>query len=480
MEWNEGYIVDTEYTAGFYRDLTPRLLQFVAIMQNVEPPSQDESYQYMELGCGQGVSTNLIAACNPRGNFTAHDFNPTHVRNAMALSQDAAVANVTFFEKSFKELLDMDLPEYDYITLHGVYSWVSQANRTEIVEFIRKKLKPGGIVYVSYNAMPGWNAFAPVRRLIAEYAAYNPQAPGGMPGVLRNALDVVGKLKDNGARFFVENPAANRRLDRLREHPPNYLVHEYLNREWSLHYYADVVRAMEDAKLSYVGSTSILENIPEFAVPVKAREILGGITNRVFQETIIDFFVNKGFRRDVFMRGVSVLSPQSRLDRLKGLRFGSVVRRKDCRMEQEVPAGKVTFREQFWGPILDALEDGPQTLEDMMAIPEIATHGVTTVCQTLIHMAAFGYVLPTCPPPDVNGELRRSTDNFNNAILERTLKGSSLYWLASPVLGTGIHVRPTDQFFLAAVKKKPTDVAQLVWDWMSALAHAGSGGWKDM
>jgi len=43
------------------------------------------------------------------------------------------------------------LPDFDYIGLHGIWSWISDENRQVIVDFIRKKLKVGGVLYISYN-----------------------------------------------------------------------------------------------------------------------------------------------------------------------------------------------------------------------------------------------------------------------------------------------------------------------------------------
>lgn len=43
-----------------------------------------------------------------------------------------------------------------------------------IVAFIDLFLKPGGLVYGSYNCMPGWAAMAPFQRLLVEHAKRNP------------------------------------------------------------------------------------------------------------------------------------------------------------------------------------------------------------------------------------------------------------------------------------------------------------------
>ena len=67
------------------------------------------------------------------------------------------VASANLSDESFEEFCRrQDLPDFDFIGLHGIWSWVSDKNRQVIVDFIRRKLKVGGVVYVSYNTQPGW------------------------------------------------------------------------------------------------------------------------------------------------------------------------------------------------------------------------------------------------------------------------------------------------------------------------------------
>jgi SAM-dependent methyltransferase len=255
--WTEGYIAEVEYTTGFYSEMAPALLCFAALLKGVHAPAIDRPFTYFELGCGQGLSANLLAAANPLGRFFANDFNPTHVLNGRALAAEAGIGNVTFLEKSFGELAGVELPEFDFITLHGVYSWISEENRRAVVDFIRRRLRPGGVVYVSYNSLPGWAPMAPLRRLMTEYAMHQ---PGPMPAKIAAAVDFGAKLKEAGAKYFGANPTVAPRLDRLRGQSPNYLAHEYFNLDWALLYHADVVRDMAGAKLSFVGSANLVDS----------------------------------------------------------------------------------------------------------------------------------------------------------------------------------------------------------------------------
>ena len=155
MVWNEGYVAEVNYTYGFYGELSPLKLGFASALKSVQTPNTAQSFNYCELACGRGYSANLLAATYPQAQFYANDFNPSHIIEANALAESAGTRNVHFFDDSFEEFIDRDLPNFDFIVLHGIYSWISPKNRQAIVNFIRKKLKVGGLVYISYNALPG-------------------------------------------------------------------------------------------------------------------------------------------------------------------------------------------------------------------------------------------------------------------------------------------------------------------------------------
>ena len=42
-----------------------------------------------------------------------------------------------------------------------IWSWVSEENQRVIVDFVRRKLKVGGLLYISYNCQPGFAAMVP-------------------------------------------------------------------------------------------------------------------------------------------------------------------------------------------------------------------------------------------------------------------------------------------------------------------------------
>ena len=132
----------------------------------------------MELGCGAGFGAAMLAGCNPRWEVIGIDFNPAHVAAAREFAREAGIGNARFIEADLaafaKTETGRDLPQVDVITLHGVWSWVGDAVRDGIVRLLADKLRPGGIAYVSYNALPAWQGALGLQRLLLEAGRREP------------------------------------------------------------------------------------------------------------------------------------------------------------------------------------------------------------------------------------------------------------------------------------------------------------------
>jgi len=162
----EGYHEGIDYCHGYYGDLNPLRLRLAFLNAGLVPPVIATA---CELGFGQGDSINLHAAASLT-QWYGTDFNPAHASYAQELAA-ASGAALKIFDQSFAEFCGReDLPDFDFIAMHGVWSWVSDQNRDIIVDFIRRKLKAGGVVYVSYNVSPAHAAFVPLREVLIGHA----------------------------------------------------------------------------------------------------------------------------------------------------------------------------------------------------------------------------------------------------------------------------------------------------------------------
>ncbi len=165
-DWTAGYVADIGYTFGYYTELNPLRVQLQFLNSGLALPGTGAA---CELGFGQGLSANVHAAAS-MSKWYGTDFNPSQAAFAQQVN-DITGAGAELFDQGFDEFCNrQDLPDFDYIGLHGIWSWISDENRKTIVDFIRRKLKVGGVVYISYKTLPGWAPMVPMRHLLTEHA----------------------------------------------------------------------------------------------------------------------------------------------------------------------------------------------------------------------------------------------------------------------------------------------------------------------
>ncbi|NDC10280.1 MAG: methyltransferase, partial [Oxalobacteraceae bacterium] len=120
-DWTAGYVADIGYTYGYYQELNPARAKLALLNAGLKAPSTQAA---CELGFGQGLSINLHAAASDVQWFGT-DFNPAQAGFAQELAVGAGL-NAKLFDQAFADFAHRaDLPEFDFIGLHGIWSWIS-------------------------------------------------------------------------------------------------------------------------------------------------------------------------------------------------------------------------------------------------------------------------------------------------------------------------------------------------------------------
>ncbi|WP_035373082.1 class I SAM-dependent methyltransferase [Pseudoduganella violaceinigra] len=428
MNWNDGYVADLDYPAAYFAEQSPSHLNIACILNGVEPLPVDRPFTYFELGAGMGLTSNVLAASHPQGSFYSNDFNPAHVASARQLADEAQLANMTVLECSFADLAQgkADLPPLDYITMYGVYSWITPANRQCVVAFIKRYLKPGGVVYVNYNALPGWTRTLPLQQLLLEHASCNP-----VPRVrqLEQARDLAQELAKSGAAFFDGNKQLEHRMASLSGDKAGYLAHEYLNSGWEPLYHADVADELADAGLAFIGPADLSGAFEGDYLTVPQQELLAGIDDPRWRETMRDYLLNTSFREDVYIRGprrMSAARQAAWLARL-GVTLTSVA---DAVV---APEGANGADAPAMRQLLDALASGPKTFAGLASLTGSSLQAVARLAARLSaagHAACYFLGSETADAAPAR--------RLNRAIAAQSTLGDHYQALASPKLGGGL------------------------------------------
>lgn len=443
-DWGAGYITDIEYLPGFYREQAPAHMALACLLGGVAPPDLGGAFSYCDLGCGAGRTAMTLAAANPAAAFYGVDFHPAHIARARRLAQRAGLDNATFIEAGFADLADGDggaLPAFDVVALHGVYAWISPDNRKALVRLLARIVKPGGMVYVSYNSLPGWTPLAPLQRLLLENAALT---HGAATEKIAAGIDFALKLRAAGADILGEADA----IKQLRAVGPTenddeklaYLAHEYLNAHWSPLYHADVARDMAAAKLTYAGSATLLENFPALSLTQEQHALLATVADPALRETFKDYCARRPFRRDVFVRGAQRLTPAERDRRLSALRLALTVSHGERRATVKAPLGEAELPAWRYEPIFAALADGPKSVAELARLSDAPGVPPANPAELVGLLTGSGQAM--LATADLSAAAGGAASRFNrlcvdDALTEMTRKTVAL---ATPLCGGGLHL----------------------------------------
>lgn len=450
--WTEGYNANVAYVDHVYHELSPDYLTLVCLLNGVRPPRVDRPFRYCELGCGMGTGLAVAAAVHAGSRFVGVDFDPQHVAHARRLADVAGLDNVEFREESFRDLADRlerqplsDGERFDFVVMHGVFTWVSQENRNAIATFLKHAVRPGGLVYISYNSRAGWAPLVPLQRALLRHVAVNNRHGDDR---LDAALAFLDDLKEAGAGYFGINPASVQHLVGMLKQNRSYLAHEYLNEHWDVLDHADVAETIGPAKLTFVGSATIPFNYDDLCYSPAVRERLAGIEDRALAEMVRDFATNRGFRRDLFVRGAERLSPEATLEALRPLRFTLRRPRDEAHLIFPIPLGELRTEEASGVPVLDALAAGNPTfaeLESRLTQAGQPTGGLAR-CLALIVSSGQGDLVNEQAAVSAAGSLR-----LNREICRRILLGEDLTAVAAPLVGGNIGLDSIESLALAGL-----------------------------
>src|SRR5262249_32605073 len=160
--------------------------------------------------------------------------------------------------------------------------------RRALVDFAARRLKPGGLLTVSYNALPGWAAVEPLRRLMLDSAS---GVQGSSLDRARHGLAAAKALHDAGAGYVASNPAATSILETRTKAGLPYVAQEYFHAHWCPMYFADVAKEMAEGGLYFIGALPPYLNYRDLTVPPSLAGLFKGVGNRILFESLKDYAV---------------------------------------------------------------------------------------------------------------------------------------------------------------------------------------------
>ena len=446
--WNHGYVTDIPYTPQFHRETTPNWLAIAGLLLGHRPPDLAKPFAYADIGCGPGLTALTVAATSPHADVWAFDFNPAHIESGRAMADAAGLTNIHFVEASFDDIAAMPagtLPAFDFMVAHGVLSWVSQENAATLIRVMGQRLRPGGLAYVSYNTGAGWAGMGPLRLLMHQVAqATNLRSDLAVPAM----WDYLDRLKQGGASYFQAHPNLETRLEQMRRQDPRYLAHEFLNEHWRTLQCADVFAAMADVKCTFIGSSSLPDNIDAFSVPPGLAPLMAEARDPIMRETLRDLATQQSFRRDIFRRGTPTMPQPEHHALLDKTALGWTGQTIVGDVIFRTPLGNMTGKAEAYRPLMDRLQAGPMTIGEARSVGVFPNLPLVELLQG-IALLLGGFAHPVNPGD--SAAARQATARLNRAIAATNAAGAEIPLLATSALGTAPRFDVTDTLMVGDI-----------------------------
>lgn len=258
----------------------------------------------LELGCASGDNLVGLGYGLPDGTFAGIDLSARQIEAGHRRVEALGLANVRLVAGDLSDV-DGTWGEFDYVLAHGVLSWVPEPVRRHLFRVCRERLAPGGIAFVSWNALPGWRFRRLVRDVLLEGAAAGrdslEKARLARERLALVAAHVLEKESPWG-RYLAERAAE------LAEESDADLLHDYLEEENEAFSLREVVGRARAAGLDYLGDAQE-PFVPAEPLPSELALALEALPDPVVRETLLDAVRERTFRQGLFVHGGEARRP---------------------------------------------------------------------------------------------------------------------------------------------------------------------------
>jgi SAM-dependent methyltransferase len=442
---------------AFARELAPSFIDHTCIVNGFAPPDGSPlgegvgaGFAWCELHCGSAVTATLLAGSNPQGDFHAIDARAPLIGQARKFAKDANVRNIAFHEAGIEQALSTSFPPFDYIVLNGIYSWVPMMERGLILSFVRKFLKPGGAVLVTYNARPGWNRLDPFRRVFREATRGRNLDVKARFDVAR---DIYAKLLEAKAPAIAASGVTPATIAEIERIPLDVIAADYANDFAEPLYVTEAFSDFAAIDCAFAGPIEMAESATVLMGHEPFKSAMERMPQAAGKELAKDMLRDTRFRRDVFVRGGRRMAADNRAMVMTGLAFALEQPAANTRYDAKVPYGEMRFDNPHARALVDALEKAPRTLGELVAEAHARSADPQSAVANVHALLVTGQIRPVYR---ATPEAEKGARAMQSVIRARAGTADAIGFMPT-AYGTAFAMPVPDQIFLGLPRTMPAD-----------------------
>jgi len=461
-KFRDEYVTDVTYTMNYKLELNPLNIQFNFLCAGLRPP---EIKTACELGFGQGLTINFHASgSNIR--WYGNDFNHKHYLFADELAK-ASKSDCVLTPESFQDFCNRaDLPNFDFIGLHGIWSWINDENRDIILDFIKKKLNPKGVAYISYNAFPGLIDTLPIKKLLSDYYNELPEEQDTTEKVVQSIqfLDGFFDLNPEIIRSF---PNLTKKLALIKTQPKHYLAHEYFNKHWRPFYFTEIHALLEPLGLTYAAPAYLIDLFKNLYLTDEQHQFIEETESAKNKQNFIDKIINRQFRAEYWVKELEPLEEDEYHTLIANIGLLAIKPVENVEFVFATYTGQAEVNTKVAKCILEELAAFEvKTIGDIHRAhqdKDISLNDIATIAALLVYKKDIALVQNS----DQSLEIEYKCKNINTFIMARSILSDDINFMVSPKTGSGFFVNNIEQLYILARTrglKTPEEWVKFAWD----------------
>lgn len=330
----------------------PDRLASAATFLGIDAPEVARA-RVLEVGCGDGSNIIPMAAALPGATFVGCDLSTRALSEGRKTIEALGLANVRLVEEDLRAL-SPEHGDFDYVVAHGVYSWVPAEVRDGLFALAQSRLAPTGVMFVSYNALPG----SRVRQVAWDVLHRHVDHLEDPRARLAEARKLSGMIAA-GRSYHASDDAVRAEFRAIAQSSDSELCHDTLGVPNDPVYFRDFHAHAARFVLRYLGEAD-LHSMSAAALSPEARKELSAL-DPVSREEALDFIRLRRFRQSLLCRTEARINPVPLAERIRAMHVSA-----DRSLMQTIASGKLPDVVKQFDPANNG--DGPvRMLFEMIA-----------------------------------------------------------------------------------------------------------------
>ena len=255
-------------------------------------PAPVERCRVLELGCSTGANLLSMAVTLPESEFVGIDLAARPIARGKATVEALGLKNLALRHLDLLEMAP-DYGQFDYIIVHGLYTWVPPEVRDQILAICKGSLQPQGIAYVSYNAFPGCH----FRLMVREMMLFHNRDFRDPQQQTQQAMSLLKLLANSRLESATYAKVLQNEFERLSKRQKEDIYHDELAEIFQPVYFYQFMEHAGRHELQFLGEADFFEMHVGGLTP-QAKEVLDKISDDIIlREQYLDFMRGRAFRK---------------------------------------------------------------------------------------------------------------------------------------------------------------------------------------